>query len=193
MADKAPTNKTGRMNNSYSKASSITAVVVTVIALCVIGFLVWWFGFRSTGSTAVVTSSAASQPAFAQTQAEVSHNWTEFFNGKTPAAARVNLLQNGQQFSQALDAFSQTPTGKSASATVSKISMLNPTTASVTYDIDLNGQPALKGQTGQAVLENGTWKVSDAALCGLLALAGQSPAQCPASSQSQPTQGQPAK
>jgi hypothetical protein len=40
----------------------------------------------------------------------------------------------------------------------------------VTYDILLNGTPALSNQKGTAVLENGTWKVGVSSFCGLLSL-----------------------
>jgi len=39
-----------------------------------------------------------------------------------------------------------------------------------TYDVTLGGQAVLTGQQGQAVLEGGAWKVSDAGFCQLLAL-----------------------
>jgi hypothetical protein len=45
----------------------------------------------------------------------------------------------------------------------------------VTFDILLNGTPVLTKQTGTAVLENGTWKVSASEFCGLLSLEGYKP------------------
>jgi hypothetical protein len=50
----------------------------------------------------------------------------------------------------------------------------------VTYDILLAGKPALTHQTGQAVHQDGTWKVGDASFCALLALEnrGKAPSVC---------------
>jgi hypothetical protein len=38
------------------------------------------------------------------------------------------------------------------------------------YNILVSGTPELKNQTGMAVLQNGTWKVSVASFCGLLTI-----------------------
>jgi hypothetical protein len=40
----------------------------------------------------------------------------------------------------------------------------------VNYNILLDGQPALKNQSGSAVFQDGTWKVGVASFCGLLSL-----------------------
>jgi len=38
----------------------------------------------------------------------------------------------------------------------------------VKYDITAAGQSVASGQSGTAVLQNGTWKVGDDVFCGLL-------------------------
>lgn len=157
------------------------SVILIIILLCIIGFLVWWFGFNGNGNSnkaVTTTSSQATQPTTAQKQDAIKANWIKFFNGKTPTAERVALLQNGQQFSQAVGQLGQSQTAKSTSATVSSVKLTGNDSATVTYTIDLNGQPALKNQTGQAVLENGEWKVSEASACSLLQIAGSAPSMC---------------
>jgi hypothetical protein len=42
------------------------------------------------------------------------------------------------------------------------------TMATVKYDLTALGQTVASGQSGSAVLQDGTWKVGDNVLCGLL-------------------------
>lgn len=115
------------------------------------------------------SSSASSGGALTGAQAQVKQNWETFFNGSTDAAKKVALLQNGEQFQQAIQAQANSALAKSAGATVKNV-VISGAQATVTYDVTLGGQPALTGQQGQAVLDGGTWKVSDASFCQLLAL-----------------------
>ena len=55
-------------------------------------------------------------------------------------------------------------------AKVTKVTMVSPSQAKVTYSILIGGQPALSNQSGVAVYQDGTWKVGLASFCGLLAL-----------------------
>jgi hypothetical protein len=74
--------------------------------------------------------------------------------------------------------------GTSASAKVSAIQLTSPKQATVTYTVYLGNTPALPNAKGVAVLENGTWKVSDASFCELLTLqnGGKAPAVCSSAS-----------
>jgi hypothetical protein len=124
----------------------------------------------SSTSTAGGSSSAA---------ATIKTNWETFFNASTPTATRVSLLQNGQKFQSEIQAMSG-GLASTASAKVDSVTVTSPTQATVKYDILISGTPALSGQTGVAVLENGTWKVGDASFCSLLGLAnnGKAPSVC---------------
>jgi hypothetical protein len=51
---------------------------------------------------------------------------------------------------------------------VTSVTLASATQAKVTYTILENGKPALPNQTGIAVKQGGTWKVSIASFCGLL-------------------------
>ena len=100
--------------------------------------------------------------------ATVKANWEAFFNPKTPVAKRVSLLQNGQAFASVIRSQAGSGLASSASAKVTKVTVVSPTQAKVTYSILVGGQPALSNQTGVAVKQGGTWKVGLASFCGLL-------------------------
>ena len=112
--------------------------------------------------------------------AQMKANWEAFFSGTTSAAKKISLLQNGQKFAAVIEAQAGSGLAKSASAKVTAVSVTSPTEATVTYDILLAGKPALTNQTGQAVYQDGTWKVGDASFCALLALenGGKAPSVC---------------
>jgi hypothetical protein len=117
-------------------------------------------------------SSRAKTGGNSSTTAKISADWTAFFKGSTPATKKISLLQNGAEFASFLKAQSKTSTGEAVSVKVTKVKLTSKTSATVTYTILLNGSPELPGATGKAVLEHGTWKVSDASFCALLSLQG---------------------
>ena len=129
----------------------------------------------SSSPSSASSSSASSAPATSASPvsssgatAAITANWEAFFSPKTPVAKRVSLLQDGQTFESVIK--SQAGSGLAASATskVTKVTVVSPTQAKVTYSILLGGQPALSNQAGVAVKQGGTWKVGVASFCGLL-------------------------
>ena len=128
------------------------------------------------GSTANASSPAASGNATAQ----ITTNWEAFFDGKTSAAKKISLLQNGQKFASVINAQAGSGLAGSAGAKVTAVVVNSPTKATVSYDITLSGTTALANQTGTAVYQNGTWKVGDVSFCQLLKLenAGTAPSVC---------------
>jgi hypothetical protein len=129
----------------------------------------------SSSPSSAPSSSASSAPATSASPvsssgatAAITANWEAFFSPKTPVAKRVSLLQDGQTFESVIK--SQAGSGLAASATskVTKVTVVSPTQAKVTYSILLGGQPALSNQAGVAVKQGGTWKVGVASFCGLL-------------------------
>lgn len=122
----------------------------------------------SSGSTAPKASGSSSAPASAT--AQITANWQAFFNAKTPQARRLQLLQNGQVFASVIKAQAGSTLASSATAKVTKVTVVSSAQAKVTYSILIGGTPQLKNQAGVAVLQNGTWKVGDASFCGLLTL-----------------------
>jgi hypothetical protein len=134
----------------------------------------------SPSSTATATTTAAASGGSAATVAAIKKNWETFFNGKTPAATKVTLVQDGTKFAAVLQAAASNPSGATASATVQSVTLTSATEATVHYTILVSGTPMLAGQKGTAVLENGTWKVGVASFCALAALenSGKAPAGC---------------
>ncbi|HUN37314.1 MAG TPA: hypothetical protein VMU95_35390 [Trebonia sp.] len=100
-----------------------------------------------------------------------------FFNGNSSASTRLSLLENASTFSSALQALLKSPVASQTAAQVTAVSVAS-STATVTWNLLLSGKVALPNQKGQAVLQDGTWKVSDTSLCGLLNLEPPVPAAC---------------
>ncbi|HEX9354997.1 MAG TPA: hypothetical protein VF933_14420 [Streptosporangiaceae bacterium] len=134
----------------------------------------------SSGNSSGASSSPSSAPSSSAKAASASPvsgsgdaatikaNWEAFFNPKTPVAKRVSLLQDGQTFSTVIKSQAGSGLASSASAKVTKVTVVSPSQAKVTYSILLGGQPVLSGRTGVAVKQGGTWKVGVASFCGLL-------------------------
>lgn len=116
---------------------------------------------------AVALAGCASTSAPSATAA-IRTTWTTFFSGASSASTKTKLLQDGTQFTTVLESLASSPLAKEASSTVDKVSDITPTTASVTYTIDLDGAAVLSDEVGMAVKQGGTWKVSDATFCVLL-------------------------
>ena len=134
----------------------------------------------SSASSAPASSALASGNSAAT--AQITANWEKFFNASTPTSERVALLQNGAAFAVAITGLSHLVSG--LGATVTSVTVTSPTSATVKYNLTASGSSLLSGQSGTAVYENGTWKVADASLCGLLKLVpgGSTPSACSSAS-----------
>jgi len=127
----------------------------------------------STSSASNVSGSPTVSPSGSPTQsatAAVKQAWQTFFAGTTPAAQKIALLQGGQRFAQVIQAQASSPLAKATQARVTSVRIVSPGKAVVTYSIVQGGQVALPNQTGQAVLENGAWKVGARSFQSLLQL-----------------------
>jgi|HubBroStandDraft_5_1064220.scaffolds.fasta_scaffold17666_3 hypothetical protein len=126
-------------------------------------------------ATSTTTGSASGDTA------AIKANWTKFFDFKTATSQQVALLQNGSQFTSAINNMKSSPLAAGANAKVLSVSNVTATQATVKYDVLLGTTVALPNQTGTAVFQDGTWKVGDGSLCGLLSLElkkSQLPAAC---------------
>lgn len=123
-------------------------------------------------STSQSTSGASAPADPAAATAEIKQNWQLFFDPKTAVADKEKYLQNGAVLAPLLQAFAADPRVGQVSSTVSSVSFTSPTTATVTYSLSLQGTVVEPNATGKAVLQDGTWKVADTTLCGLVALTG---------------------
>ncbi|MFD0349866.1 hypothetical protein ACFQ0M_35245 [Kitasatospora aburaviensis] len=124
------------------------------------------------GGTTGPTAGATAPADVATAKNEVTANWEKFFDPTTPIPEKASLLQNGDQLLPVLQGFSQDPRVGQVKARVTDVSFNSATEATVTYELSLQGNVVEPSATGQAVLENGTWKVSRSTLCGLLTQAG---------------------
>ncbi|MBS2552982.1 hypothetical protein KGQ19_39630 [Catenulispora sp. NL8] len=127
-------------------------------------------GSPSTSPTGTATAGGPADPTAAE--AQIKQNWQAFFNPNTSIAAKAQYLQNGNTLGPLLQGFAADPRVKQVSAAVSNVAFTSPTTATVTYALSLQGTVVEPNATGKAVLQDGTWKVADATLCGLVALTG---------------------
>jgi hypothetical protein len=132
-------------------------------------------------SSAPATSASATGSGNSAAISEIKTNWAAFFSGSTPASKKVDLLQNGQKYASTIQAMASL--GSAAGAQVTAVVLNSATSATVSYNITLNGTPALSNQTGTAVNEAGTWKVGDVSFCQLLKLEnnGKFPSVCSSS------------
>jgi hypothetical protein len=124
----------------------------------------------SSAPSSSAPATSASPVSSSGATAAITANWEAFFNPKTPVAKRVSLLQDGQTFTSVISSQAGSGLAASATAKVTKVTLVSPAQAKVTYSILLGGQPALTNQTGVAVKQGGTWKVGVASFCGLLTL-----------------------
>ncbi len=131
----------------------------------------------ATSSSSSAASSSGVPANLTGTAKTIATNWVAFFNPKEPAATRLSLLEDGSTFSSALQAQLKSGEAAATSAQVTAVSVAS-TTATVTWNLLLSGTVALPKQKGQAVLQDGVWKVSDASFCGLLKLQPPVPAAC---------------
>jgi hypothetical protein len=125
-------------------------------------------------------SSSAPAAAGGNAKALITANWEAFFNGKTDAAKKISVLQNGDKFSAIIKAQTGSGLASSAGAKVTAVVVNSATSATVSYNITLGGATALANQTGTAVYEDGIWKVGDISFCQLLKLEnnGTAPSIC---------------
>jgi hypothetical protein len=120
----------------------------------------------SAASSAPATTGASSGSSAAVT--EITTNWNTFFNSSTPNSKRVQLLQNGSEFSASIAAFASSPLAAAVSSKVDSVTLDSATKATVKYDLTAAGATVATGATGSSVLQDGTWKVGDDVFCGLL-------------------------
>ena len=155
-------------------APALGLMLLTAIAAC---------SSSASSSSTPGSSASATAPSSAQSApsapasgsggsssavSEITTNWNTFFNSSTPNSKRVQLLENGSQFSAAIASLSGTPLASGLSSKVDSVSVTSSTKATVKYDLSAPGQTVANGATGSSVLQDGTWKVGDDVFCSLL-------------------------
>jgi hypothetical protein len=133
----------------------------------------------TTGSASAPTSTAHSAaPAPASVRAAVAKAYAEFFGYKTPVAVAEKYLQHGSVFASTLAAQARQGVQQRLTARVSKVVLLSPDAAAVTFTLLGGGKPLLPDSPGNAVREAGTWKVAAKTFCDLVQLQSSAPKQC---------------
>jgi hypothetical protein len=118
-------------------------------------------------------SASASGPADTTAAGrQVAKNWTTFFDPARTTEEKARVLENGTVLKPLLTAFDNDGRGGRSSAGVKDVRFHSATRATVTYDLLLDGAPALPGAKGTAVLQDGVWKVSAQSLCALVKRSG---------------------
>jgi hypothetical protein len=165
------------MNKQTSRLVALSITTVVIIVLIVVGVVLLVRHNNSNKSSSLNTAqtNAAKQ--------QIETNWKTFFAASTSLQGREQVLQNGSQFTQPIQTEfaalgSSAVSSESPSVAINNVSLINSTSANVIYTIDLNGQPVLNNEKGEALLVNNNWKVSDATLCQLLSLDGDKPSVC---------------
>jgi hypothetical protein len=123
--------------------------------------------------------------------AAIKEAYATFFGPDSTTKQTLNSLQNGKKFADVVAEQGQgsmSSMAAGAGVKVSKVSMVSPTVAKVTYTILVNNKPMLKDQTGYAVKQGGRWKLSDYTFCGLMRLemGKNAPKACSAPKVTQP-------
>jgi hypothetical protein len=121
-----------------------------------------------TSSAPAASSSAPASGSSASAVAEITANWNTFFNSATPNSKRVQLLQNGSEFSSSITAFAASPLASQVTSKVDSVTLTSATQAAVKYDLSALGTTVAKDASGTSVLQDGVWKVGDGVFCGLL-------------------------
>ena len=116
------------------------------------------------------TSTAAEPTSGPAAEAAITANWKTVFNGKAPIPQRLALVQDGAQLAAFVQAQAKTSFGTAATgstATVSAVTFRHHRRPRCTTGSLLLGTPLLKNQVGNAIYQNGIWKVAIASFCGL--------------------------
>jgi len=161
-----------------SKSAMWGVAVLVVVVVAVVLVLILVPGSKTNKSTTKSNNAASSSSKNASDVKSIKSNFGTFFAVSTPMSVRERLLQNGSEFAQPMQSeFSQLDNEK-PSVSISSVDLTTTNAAKVFYTVDLNGQPVLKDQTGEALLISGVWKVSDSTLCQLFSLSGTTPSIC---------------
>jgi hypothetical protein len=122
-------------------------------------------------------STAAASPADAATRAAVASAYADLFDSSSTDARAVAALQHGTVFAATIAKQSSGSLAQKAGVKVTKVTV-HGDVADVTFTITSGGSAVLPDAGGNAVREDGRWKVAARTFCTLLKLEGDAPAAC---------------
>ncbi|WP_439674646.1 hypothetical protein [Embleya sp. MST-111070] len=121
----------------------------------------------SGGSTGAPATGGGGSTTLTGEEKKVADNWDKLFDNTQPLDARKAVLENADKMGALVETLANDPLAKSVTSKTTAVK-INGDTADVTFDILLAGAPALPGQNGKAVKQDGTWKVSLGTVCTLV-------------------------
>lgn len=172
-----PESSDGTIGRSGQRSGRLFAVLAFVV-LSAVALAACGASSTPTATTSTTAATTTTIATKAAAEAAVSTNWKAFFSGQTSATQKIALLQDGSAFATIIKSQASSGLAQSVRAKVSNVSILGGT-ATVRYTVTLGGQTALANQSGEAINQAGTWKVSDASFCVLLGLEGTKSPSCP--------------
>ncbi len=116
----------------------------------------------------------------AEAKAEITKVWQDFFNPAIPVEQKKDLVENYDQLLPILKTQTTNPQAAQIKAAVKDVTLQGDNNATVTYDIvsTQTNEPLLPNASGQAIKQDGKWKVSQQTFCSLIKLGDQN-AKCP--------------
>ncbi len=113
-------------------------------------------------------------------QKAITSAYETFFSGQSDAQTKLGVIEDPDRFAKTINAQASSGLAESTSVQVSRMDLVGPGRAAVTYTILMDDKPVLPDQTGYAIETDGEWKVSASSFCGLLTLenGGTPPAEC---------------
>ncbi|HVM40306.1 MAG TPA: hypothetical protein VM618_05955 [Acidimicrobiia bacterium] len=131
----------------------------------------------TTSRPSTTTSTQVGQPDDPEAaRAEITAAFETFLDGTNPREERIAAVQDADELSETFTAAGEAePPG--VTGEVANIAFTGADSATVLFNILVNGTVALPNFPGEAVMVDGEWKVSRTTVCDLLA---QSGVTCPA-------------
>jgi hypothetical protein len=169
-----------RYNRVVSRPQVAVRTVVAVAAIT-LGLLCACSSSGSTGRSAGASTpapsgkTAAAHPA---TTKAIAKAYASFFDSKASPEATERYLQHGAELASAVTAQAHNPQASGLSARVTEVTLLSRDSAAVRFELLSGGKPLLTDTPGNAVREDGRWKVAAKTFCGLVQLTGHPPAAC---------------
>jgi hypothetical protein len=148
-------------------------IAFPALGLAVVLALAGCGGSSSGADTRNTPTASASAPADqAKATADITTAWQTFFHTGTAPQQAAQLLENGDQLDAAIKVAAKIQKKQKITedAKVLNVAFSSPTVATVTYNLLSHGTTLLPNATGQAVLQDGHWKVSQATFCTLVQL-----------------------
>lgn len=132
-----------------------------------------------TAAAPAPTGGGGSAAASAAVTKAVAKAYTAVFDYRSPVATARKYLQHGSVLVAALAAQAKQGVQERLQVRVKKVVTVSPNTVAVTFALlGPGGKALVPDASGNAVRENGTWKVAAKTVCGLLQLQSAPPKAC---------------